>query len=69
MLLWGIQQPTLSKPNAFVSQASYQLSLDSCGHSLHSSIPFFLGISLTVLVKGYLLIKALILIMLVLFGL
>ncbi|KAL2999194.1 hypothetical protein AAZX31_09G146300 [Glycine max] len=42
MLLWGIQQPTLSKPNAFVSQASYQLSLDSCGHSLHSSIPFFL---------------------------
>ncbi|KAH1068968.1 hypothetical protein GYH30_006516 [Glycine max] len=34
MLLWGIQQPTLSKPNAFVSQASLQLSLDSCGHSL-----------------------------------
>uniref|UniRef100_K7MIT7 Methyltransferase small domain-containing protein n=1 Tax=Glycine max TaxID=3847 RepID=K7MIT7_SOYBN len=27
-------QPTLSKPNAFVSQASLQLSLDSCGHSL-----------------------------------
>lgn len=35
MLLWGIQQPTLSKPNAFVSQSSLQLSLDSCGHSLN----------------------------------
>ncbi|PNY04026.1 hypothetical protein L195_g000437 [Trifolium pratense] len=34
MLLWGIQQPTLSKPNAFVSQSSLQLRLDSCGHSL-----------------------------------
>ncbi|QCD95001.1 protein N-lysine methyltransferase METTL21A [Vigna unguiculata] len=34
MLLWGIQQPTLSKPNAFVSQSSLQLSLDTCGHSL-----------------------------------
>lgn len=34
MLLWGIQQPTLSQPNAFVSQTSLQLSLDSCGHSL-----------------------------------
>lgn len=34
MLLWGIQQPTLSKPNAFVAQSSLQLRLDSCGHSL-----------------------------------
>lgn len=34
MLLWGIQQPTLSKPNAFVSQNSLQLRLDACGHSL-----------------------------------
>ncbi|KAI4347388.1 hypothetical protein L6164_008204 [Bauhinia variegata] len=34
MLLWGIQQPTLSKPNAFVSQSSLQLRLDSCGQSL-----------------------------------
>ncbi|RZB92291.1 hypothetical protein D0Y65_024344 [Glycine soja] len=34
MLLWGVQEPTLSKPKAFVSQASLQLSLDSCGHSL-----------------------------------
>ena len=34
MLLWGIQQPTLSKPNAFVSQSSHQLRLDACGHSL-----------------------------------
>ncbi|RDY03234.1 Protein-lysine methyltransferase METTL21D [Mucuna pruriens] len=34
MLLWGIQQPTHSKPNSFVSQSSLQLSLDSCGHSL-----------------------------------
>ncbi|GMN46150.1 hypothetical protein TIFTF001_015327 [Ficus carica] len=34
MLLWGIQQPTLSKPNAFVSQSSLRLPLDSCGHSL-----------------------------------
>lgn len=34
MLLWGIQQPTHSKPNAFVSQSSLQLKLDACGHSL-----------------------------------
>ena len=34
MLLWGILQPTLSKPNAFVAQSSLQLCLDSCGHSL-----------------------------------
>ncbi|KAJ7975489.1 Protein N-lysine methyltransferase [Quillaja saponaria] len=34
MLLWGIQQPTLSKHNAFVSQSSLQLRLDACGHSL-----------------------------------
>ncbi|KAF5468729.1 hypothetical protein F2P56_012859, partial [Juglans regia] len=34
MLLWGIQQPTFSKPNAFVSQSSLQLSLDACGQSI-----------------------------------
>lgn len=34
MLLWGIHQPTHSKPNAFVSQSSLQLRLDACGHSL-----------------------------------
>ncbi|KAF2290243.1 hypothetical protein GH714_005156 [Hevea brasiliensis] len=34
MLLWGIQQPTLSKPNSFVSQSSLQLRLDACGCSL-----------------------------------
>ncbi|XAR55202.1 hypothetical protein NMG60_11035200 [Bertholletia excelsa] len=34
MLLWGMQQPTLSKPNAFVSQSSLHLSLDACGRSL-----------------------------------
>ncbi|MED6120228.1 hypothetical protein PIB30_019020 [Stylosanthes scabra] len=34
MLLWGIQQPTLSKPNSFVSQSSLKLCIDSCGHSL-----------------------------------
>lgn len=34
ILLWGIQQPTYSKPNAFVSQSSFQLSLDACGRSL-----------------------------------
>ncbi|KAL6178334.1 hypothetical protein ACLB2K_049852 [Fragaria x ananassa] len=37
MLLWGIQQPTLSKPNAFVAQSSLLLKLDSCGHSLSIS--------------------------------
>ncbi|KAK9266247.1 hypothetical protein L1049_000035 [Liquidambar formosana] len=34
MLLWGIQQPTFSQHNAFVSQSSHSLHLDSCGHSL-----------------------------------
>ncbi|CAK9154937.1 unnamed protein product [Ilex paraguariensis] len=34
MLLWGIQQPTLSKHNAFVHQSSLQLRLDACGRSL-----------------------------------
>lgn len=34
MLLWGIQQPTLSKPNAFVSQSSHNLRIDACGRSL-----------------------------------
>ncbi|CAI9101891.1 OLC1v1000045C1 [Oldenlandia corymbosa var. corymbosa] len=34
MLLWGIQQPIYSKPNAFVRQSSLQLHLDACGRSL-----------------------------------
>ncbi|XP_059661633.1 uncharacterized protein LOC132307784 isoform X2 [Cornus florida] len=34
MLLWGIQQPTLSTHNAFVRQSSLQLHLDACGRSL-----------------------------------
>lgn len=34
MLLWGIQQPTLSKPNAFVAQSSLNLRIDACGHSI-----------------------------------
>ncbi|CAI0400195.1 unnamed protein product [Linum tenue] len=34
MLLWGIQQPTFSKLNAYVAQTSLQLRLDACGHSL-----------------------------------
>lgn len=34
MLLWGLQQPTHSKPNAFVQQSSLSLSIDACGHSL-----------------------------------
>ncbi|KAL8153744.1 hypothetical protein V2J09_011504 [Rumex salicifolius] len=34
MLLWGLQQPTLSKPNAFARQTSLSLHLDACGHSL-----------------------------------
>lgn len=34
MLLWGIQQPTLARPNAFVSQSSLALTVEACGHSL-----------------------------------
>ncbi|PKI75547.1 protein N-lysine methyltransferase METTL21A [Punica granatum] len=34
MLLWGIQQPTHSKPNAYVAQSSLTLALEACGHSL-----------------------------------
>lgn len=34
MLLWGIQQPTLSKPNAYVSQSSLKLPLEACCHTL-----------------------------------
>ena len=55
MLLWGIQQPTLSKPNAFVSQSSLQLCIDSCGHSLSilqspSSLVLSLSLSLALFV-------------------
>ncbi|KAK9714273.1 hypothetical protein RND81_06G083400 [Saponaria officinalis] len=34
MLLWGLQQPTFSKPNFFVKQSSLTLKIDSFGHSL-----------------------------------
>ncbi|GAB2293205.1 hypothetical protein Dimus_027413 [Dionaea muscipula] len=34
MLLWGLQQPTFSNPNAFVNQSALSLHLDACGHSL-----------------------------------
>ncbi|KAI4341554.1 hypothetical protein MLD38_026266 [Melastoma candidum] len=34
MLLWGMQQPTSSKPNAFVAQSSLLLPVEACGHSL-----------------------------------
>lgn len=37
MLLWGLQQPTFSKPNAFVAQSSLNLSLDACGRCLSIS--------------------------------
>ncbi|XP_024963052.1 uncharacterized protein LOC112503220 isoform X2 [Cynara cardunculus var. scolymus] len=37
MLLWGLQQPTFSKPNAFVSQSSLNLTLDACGRRLSIS--------------------------------
>ncbi|WCJ34694.1 Protein N-lysine methyltransferase METTL21A [Euphorbia peplus] len=35
MVLWGIQQPTFSKQNSFVSQSSLELRIDACGHSLN----------------------------------
>lgn len=45
MLLWGLQQPIFSKPNAFVSQSSLILSLDSCGRSINiSQSPSSLGV-------------------------
>lgn len=34
MLLWGIQQPTFSKPNAFARHTSLQLRIDACGRTL-----------------------------------
>ncbi|GAA0146818.1 hypothetical protein LIER_06680 [Lithospermum erythrorhizon] len=34
MMLWGLQQPTFSKPNYFVSQTSLQLPIDACGRAL-----------------------------------
>ncbi|GAB2219941.1 hypothetical protein Drorol1_Dr00007582 [Drosera rotundifolia] len=34
MLLWGLQQPTFSNPNAFVNQSALTLRLDTCGHAL-----------------------------------
>ncbi|CAH1412668.1 unnamed protein product [Lactuca virosa] len=45
MLLWGLQQPTFSKPNAFVAQSSLNLSLDACGRCLSiSQSPSSLGV-------------------------
>ncbi|XP_021768886.1 protein N-lysine methyltransferase METTL21A-like isoform X1 [Chenopodium quinoa] len=35
MLLWGLQQPIFSKPNAFVHQSSLSLRLDAFGHSIN----------------------------------
>ncbi|KAI3692730.1 hypothetical protein L6452_32552 [Arctium lappa] len=44
MLLWGLQQPTFSKPNALVSQSSLNLTLDACGRRLSiSQSPSSLG--------------------------
>ncbi|CAM6094294.1 unnamed protein product [Calypogeia fissa] len=37
MLLWGLQQPTLHRPNHFVQQAGLALRLDACGHELSIS--------------------------------
>ncbi|XP_059297111.1 uncharacterized protein LOC132050078 isoform X2 [Lycium ferocissimum] len=34
MLLWGIQEPTFSKPNALACQTSFRLRVDACGRSL-----------------------------------
>ncbi|KAK1257090.1 hypothetical protein QJS04_geneDACA019232 [Acorus gramineus] len=34
LLLWSIQQPTLSKPNAFVRHSSSLLRIESCGSHL-----------------------------------
>ncbi|KAK1324495.1 Phytochrome-associated serine/threonine-protein phosphatase 1 [Acorus calamus] len=34
LLLWSFQQPTLSKPNAFVRHSSSLLRIDSCGRHL-----------------------------------
>lgn len=34
MLVWGLQQPTYCKQNAFVVQSSLLLPLDACGRSL-----------------------------------
>lgn len=34
VLLWGLQQPMFSKPNAFVHQSSVTLHLDAFGHYL-----------------------------------
>ncbi|KAL8134941.1 hypothetical protein AgCh_009814 [Apium graveolens] len=34
MLVWGLQQPTYGKQNAFVVQSSLLLPLDACGRSL-----------------------------------
>ncbi|KAJ4844477.1 hypothetical protein Tsubulata_006312 [Turnera subulata] len=44
MLLWGIQQPTSSKPNAFVAQASLQLRLRRLRPlPLHPPVTFLIG--------------------------
>lgn len=68
MLLWGIQQPTLSKPNAFVSQSSLCLPLDACGRSLSilqspSSLVFFFSFILPLLQLSYLMLPIVILVL------
>ncbi|KAI8542613.1 hypothetical protein RHMOL_Rhmol08G0151000 [Rhododendron molle] len=68
MLLWGIQQPTLSKPNAFVSQSSLCLPLDACGRSLSilqspSSVVFFFSFFLPLLQSSYLMLQIVILVL------
>lgn len=37
MLLWGLQQPTMHRPNEFVQQTGLQLRLDACGQQLSIS--------------------------------
>ncbi|KAL3689152.1 hypothetical protein R1sor_015461 [Riccia sorocarpa] len=34
MLLWGLQQPTLSRLNRFARQEEIELNVDACGHQL-----------------------------------
>ena len=34
MLLWGMQQPAASRPNALVAQSSLGLRIDACGRPL-----------------------------------
>lgn len=58
MLLWGLQQPIFSKPNAFVKQSSLSLHLDAFGHSISvlqspSSLVILSFISFSLLVLNF----------------